>query len=86
MTDTDRPVCDCPEPCGCYAEGYAAGKDKGYLEVLASLDGPPHAEGCACQPCQVNTACLRKVMTFMARSSPALFELVEAWGLEDRTE
>ena len=25
MTDTDRPLCDCPEPCACYAEGYAAG-------------------------------------------------------------
>ena len=67
MTDSARPLCDCPEPCGCYAEGYAAGKDKAYFEVLASLDGPPHAEGCACQPCQVKRACLRKVMTFMAK-------------------
>ena len=25
MTARDRPLCDCPEPCGCYAEGYAAG-------------------------------------------------------------
>ena len=25
MTDTDRPLCNCPEPCACYAEGYAAG-------------------------------------------------------------
>ena len=25
MTDTDRSLCDCPEPCACYAEGYAAG-------------------------------------------------------------
>jgi hypothetical protein len=24
MTDTDRSLCDCPEPCACYAEGYAA--------------------------------------------------------------
>ena len=23
MTDEERPVCDCPEPCGCYAEGNA---------------------------------------------------------------
>ena len=22
MTDSARPVCDCPEPCACYAEGY----------------------------------------------------------------
>ena len=25
MTGRDRPVCDCSEPCACYAEGYAAG-------------------------------------------------------------
>ena len=25
MTDSPRPLCDCPEPCACYAEGYAAG-------------------------------------------------------------
>ena len=24
MTASEAPVCDCPEPCGCYAEG----KDK----------------------------------------------------------
>ena len=35
------------------------------------------------QPCQVKTACVRKVMTPMARRSPALFELLEAWVLED---
>lgn len=43
-------LCDCPEPCGCYAEGYAAGKDRAYFEVLASLEGPPHAEDCGSQP------------------------------------
>ena len=83
MTDSARPLCDCTEPCACYAEGYAAGKDKAYFEILASLDGPPHAGECACQPCQVKRACLQKVMTLMARSSPALFELVEVWALED---
>ena len=83
MTDSPRPLCDSPEPCSCDAEGYAAGKDKAYFEVIASLDGPPHAEDCACQPCQVKRACLKKVMTLMARSSPALFELVEAWTLDD---
>ena len=82
MTAAERQACDCPEPCGCYAEGYAAGKDKAFFEVIASLDGPPHAEACACQPCQVKRACIRKVMTLMARSSPALFELVEAWAQE----
>ena len=83
MTDAERSLCDCPEPCGCYAEGCAAGKDKAYFEVITSLEGPPHAEGCACQSCQVKQACVRKIMTLMARSSPGLFELVEAWVLED---
>ena len=74
MTAGERTLCHCPQPCAC----YAAGKDKVYFEVIASLDdGPPHAEGCACQPCQVKRACLQKVMTLMARSSPGLFELVE---------
>ena len=39
MTDSNRPVCDCPEPCGCYAEGYAAGKDKAFFEMEVAL--PP---------------------------------------------
>ena len=80
MTDSARPLCDCDEPCGCYAEGYAASKDKAYFEVI---DGPPHAEGCACQPYQVKRACLQKVITLMARSSPGLFELLAVWTLED---
>ncbi len=86
MTATERPLCDCPEPCACYAEGYAAGKEKAFFEVVASLDGPPHAKGCACLPCQVKRACLQKVLTLIARSSPALFELVEAWALEDHDD
>ena len=82
MTDPEHPVCDCPEPCACYAEGYAAGEDKTYFEVLASLEGLLHAEGCGCQPCQVKRACLRKVLTLMARSSPGTGELLEAWARE----
>ena len=83
MTARERRLCDCDEPCGCYAEGYAAGKDKAYFEMLTSLEGPPHAEGCACQSCRVKRACLQKVMTLMARTSPGLFELVEVWALEN---
>ena len=83
MTTRQRPLCDCPEPCGCYAEGYAAGKAKAFFEIISSLDGPPHAQDCGCQPCLVKRACLQKVMTLMARSSPALFELLEVWALED---
>lgn len=43
-------------------------------------------EPCACQPCQLKRACLQKVMTLMARSSPALFELLEIWALEDHDD
>ena len=86
MTGRGRPVCYCPEPCACYAEGYATGKDKAYFEVIASLEGPPHADGCACRPCQVKRACLQKLMTLIARSSPGIFELVEAWALEDNDD
>ena len=61
MTDSTRPLCDCPEPHACYAEG----KDKAFFEVISSLEAPPHAGECACQPCQVKRACIRKVMTLM---------------------
>ena len=46
MTAREVPVCDCPEPCAC----YAAGRCRAYFEVIASFEGPPHAEGCACEP------------------------------------
>ena len=32
--DRHRSLCDCPEPCGCHVEGYAAGKHKADFEVL----------------------------------------------------
>ena len=62
ITAREHPLCDCPEPCGCYVEGYAAGKDKAFCEIISSLEGPPHAQDCGCQPCQVKRACLQKVM------------------------
>ena len=31
VTARERALCDCPEPCACYAEGYAVGKDKAYF-------------------------------------------------------
>ena len=46
MTDT---VCDCPEPCGCYAEGHAQGRDNAYLE-MSNFDWTQHEKGCDCQP------------------------------------
>ena len=44
MTAWECSPCDRLEPCGCCAWGYAAGRDKAFFEVLASLDGPAHAE------------------------------------------
>ena len=47
---SDSP-CDCPDgACGCYGEGYAAGKDKAHFEVRALAEGPPHGSGCGCDP------------------------------------
>ena len=83
MTASKRRLCDCPDPCACYAEGYAAGNDKAYFEVLASLDGPPHADDCGCQPCQVKRAYIRKAMTLLAMSSPGILEMVEVWATEE---
>ena len=59
MTEAERPLCDCAETSACYAEGYAAGKDKAYFEVLASLEAlhmprtavasPARSSGFACE-------------------------------------
>ena len=46
MTVEDLPVCARPEPCGCYAEGYAAGKDKAYFEIRMVLQERNHATSC----------------------------------------
>ena len=70
MTDTDRPLCDCPEPCGCYAEGYAAGKDKAYFEIEMALQDDTHAASCGCQPCKIKRTVLEIML--LASSSPAL--------------
>ena len=71
MSDRERSVCDCPEPRSCYAEGYAAGKDKAFFEMEMALRDDTHAAGCRCQPCQVKRACLRKVVALMASGSLA---------------
>ena len=34
MTGRDRPVCDCPEPCAC----YAGGKDKALQTAVAAKE------------------------------------------------
>ena len=82
MTDSARPVCDCPEPWACYAEGYAQDRDKAYFEMLASMEGVAHATDCSCRPCQVKTACIGALLTMMASQSPEFFDQVEAWVLD----
>ena len=48
---SDSP-CDCPGgACGCYGEGYAAGKDKAHFEIRALAEAQPHGRGCDCEPC-----------------------------------
>ena len=83
MTIIERPVCDCPEPCACYAEGYAAGKDKAYFEIQMALQDDTHAHSCGCQTCLVKRSSLQKAMTILAGRYPTLFELTEAWTAED---
>ena len=78
MVDAEHPVCDCPEPCGCYAEGYAAGKAKAYFEMEMALQDDTHAGDCGCQPCLIKRACLQKVITLMSRKSSGPFDIVAA--------
>ena len=59
MTDINRPVCDCPELCACYAEGYAAGKEKAHFEVRTILDSN-HAESCGCESCKTIREVVRR--------------------------
>ena len=74
MNNKEGRLCDCPEPCGCYAECYAAGKGKAFFEMEIALQDNTHAAGCGCQPCQIKRDCLRKAMTLMASGSPALLD------------
>ena len=39
MTCQGRPVWDCPEPCACHAEGYAAGSGTETGSGTAFLEG-----------------------------------------------
>ena len=72
MTASKRPVCDCPEPCTCYAKGYAAGKDEAYFTIKMAQQETPTSASCGIQPCQNKRACLRKAMTLLGSSSLVL--------------
>ena len=60
------PVCNCPEPCHCHAEGYAQGKDKAYFE-MNNFDSMQHAKGCSCQGCTAFGKNLLKLLQNLAR-------------------
>ena len=50
MTDSARlPVCDCPEPCTCYAEGYVKGKEEAHLGIRAVRDSN-YSASCGREP------------------------------------
>ena len=52
MIDSARlPVCDCPELCACYAEGYVKGKEGAHLGIRAVLDSN-HSASCGSEPCR----------------------------------
>ena len=72
MTESSLAVCDCPEPCACYAEGYARGKERAHFEVRTVLD-PSHAESCGCEPYKTVRAILKRKLAVDDR----LLRLVE---------
>ena len=44
-------VCDHEEACGCYVEGYDAGKGKAHSEVRM-VQRAGHSHDCGCEPCK----------------------------------
>ena len=52
-------VCDHEDPCGCYAEGYAQGKNKAHFEIRGVLDAG-HADDCGCEPCLTSREVLHR--------------------------
>ena len=70
MSASETPVCDCPEPCACYTEGYAAGKDKAYFEIEMTLQDDTHAGGCSSRPCRIKRAVMETAL--LASNSLAL--------------
>ena len=50
MTDIDRSLCDCPEPCACYAEGYAAGFRRRRQEAGPRFLKVAPSDSASCRP------------------------------------
>ena len=68
MTDSTHSVCDCPEPCACYTEGYSLGKEKAHFEVRTVLDSN-HADNCGCEPCKTVREVVNRKLTTVSTSS-----------------
>ena len=71
MTDNARTVCDCPEPCSCYAEGYAAGKDKVLFEIHMVLQQDNHAASRGCEPYLVIRAVREETSASVSQETPS---------------
>ena len=69
------PACNCPEPCPCYAEGYAQGKDKAYFE-MNNFDWTQHAKGCGCQGCTTFGKVIVRMLESMTTSEDQETRLV----------
>ena len=52
MTVSARSLCDCPEPCGYYSEGYVQSKERAHFEIRTVLDSN-HSAICGCEPCRI---------------------------------
>ena len=75
MTGKKRTRCDRPSPAAATPRVTPPARTRPTFEIEMALQDDTHATGCRCQPCRIKRACLRKVMTDMARNSPGLFEL-----------
>ena len=65
---SDSPCAGPGGACGCYGEGYAAGKDKAHFEVRALAEGREHGPGCECGPCQTSRALIAALVREAAHS------------------
>ena len=77
--------CDHPEPCGCYAEGYAAGHERAHWEVRNAGLGV-HDAGCDCEACRSAARVLEIWLETMATSERQedrdLYQVFRAWVRE----
>ena len=77
--------CDHPDPCGCYADGYAAGKERAHWEVRNAGLGV-HDAGCGCEARRAADRVLEIWLETMATSERQedrdLYQVFRAWVRE----